>query len=104
MMIWVSFSAGRPGSLTFIDKIIDRSVYLDILKRKFVWRNRNLILASTLMRTWLLDNEPPRLQTPPQNPGINSIAQFWNCLNKKNQEHRVSIEAELKEVLKQEWK
>ena len=117
VMVWGSFSAAGPGTLHFIDGVMDQNVYLDLLKINVPKSVEKLSLSdgwyfyqdndpkhkAYKVRSWLLFNTPHVMETPPQSPDINPIENLWDYLKKKVQERSISSKNDLKSVLIEEW-
>lgn len=117
VMVWGSFSAAGPGSLHFIEGIMDQKAYLEILKANLPISKEKLGLSNSYyfyqdndpkhkaysVRSWLLYNCPHVMETPPQSPDLNPIENLWNHLDNKVREHHISSKPELKRILLQEW-
>lgn len=117
VMVWGSFSASGPGTLHFIDGIMDWKVYLDILKRNVPLSSEKLGLGQDWyfyqdndpkhkaynVRSWLLYNTPHVLETPAQSPDINPIENLWSYLDTKVRQHSISNKEDLKRVIREEW-
>ncbi|GFW68604.1 transposable element Tcb2 transposase [Trichonephila clavipes] len=110
-------SAGGIGELVFIDGIMDKMVYLEILKNNLQKSNVNVGLGSNII--FQQDNDPKHmakivklylwyhckkeLHTPPQSPDLNVIENVWSQLEKSVHEHAITSKEDLKNVLKEEW-
>ena len=85
--MWGCMSANGVGNLIFIDGIMDKNVYLNILKTNINESAQKMGLENDfyfqedndpkhtawVVRMWLLYNAPKMLVTPPQSPDINPI-------------------------------
>ncbi|GFX24998.1 transposable element Tcb1 transposase [Trichonephila clavipes] len=78
VLVWGCMSAGGVGELAFIDGIMDKHVYLGILKD-------NLEKSAT------------------QSPGLNVIKNLWSQLEKAVHEHKIASKEVLKKVPREEW-
>ena len=98
---------GRTGNLIFIDGILDKYKYLNILKNKESARKLRLLEdfhfqqdtdpkhTARIVKEWIVYNTPHMLITPPQSD-INLIENLWDEIGKRwNKFHIIS-----KEVLK----
>ncbi|GFY31304.1 transposable element Tcb2 transposase [Trichonephila clavipes] len=96
VLFWGCMSAGGVGELVFIDGIMDKMVYLEILKNNLQKSAVNVGLGSNLI--FQQDNDPKhtakivklyllyhcnkKLYTPPQSPDLNVIENLWSQLEK----------------------
>ncbi|GFT91311.1 transposable element Tcb1 transposase [Trichonephila clavipes] len=110
-------SAGRVGELVFIDGIMDKMVYLEILQNNLQKSVVNVGLGSNFI--FQRDNDPKHttkivklhllyhckkeLHTPPQSPDLNVIENLWPQLEKSIHEHAITSKEDLKNILKEEW-
>lgn len=109
--------AAGVGELFFIDGIMDRMVYLDILKNNLhksankVGLGSNFIFqqdndpkhTAKIVKLYLLYHCKQQLHTPPQSPDLNVIENLWAQLEKSVHEHDVTSKEDLKKVLREEW-
>ena len=117
VMVWGAYSAKGPGNLVFIESIMDRFKYLDILKNnlkssaeklghgkdfRFVQDN-DPKHSSKLVKEWLLYNVKSTLPHPPQSPDLNPIENLWDHLERKIREHTIQNQNQLKQVITEEW-
>ncbi|GFS80183.1 transposable element Tcb2 transposase [Trichonephila clavipes] len=111
-------SAGGVGELVFIDDIMDKMIYLEILKNNLQKSTVNIGLGSNfilqqdndpkhttkVVKLYLLYHCKKELHTPPQSPDINVIENLWSQLEKYVHEHAVMSKEDLKNVLNEKWK
>ncbi|GFX47741.1 transposable element Tcb2 transposase [Trichonephila clavipes] len=109
--------AGGVGELAFIDGIMDKIVYLEILKNNLqksainVGLGLNFIFqqdndpkhTAKIVKLYLLYHCKKELHTPPQSPDLNVIENVWSQLEKSVHEHAITSKEDLKNVLKEEW-
>lgn len=117
VMVWGCMSAAGVGNLVFIDGIMDKNVYLDILKKNLKQSAEKLGILNNfkfyqdndpkhkahIVREYLLYNCPKVLETPPQSPDINVIENLWQELDVKVRQHAISNKQQLKQILQDEW-
>lgn len=117
VMVWGCFSAAGVGSLVFIDGIMDRKVYINILRNNMKQSAEKLGIKDKFnfyqdndpkhkaneTRLYLLYNCPKVLETPPQSPDLNPIENLWEQLDARVRKHTITNKNQLKEVLIQEW-
>lgn len=102
-------------NLQFIDKVMDRYVYLNILKLNlklsvkefgtsdcYYFQRNNLTYKSHLIREWLLCNTSHALEIPPQSPDINIMEYIWGELKFRARKYIISNVNYLKNVLREE--
>lgn len=116
-MIWGCMASSGVGNIQFIESIMNRHDYLDILKtnlresaiklglgERFVFQQDNDPKhTAEIVRLWLLYNVPKQLRTPPQSPDLNPIEHLWDVLEKKIRERTITSKEMLKNALKEEW-
>ncbi|GFW09727.1 transposable element Tcb2 transposase [Trichonephila clavipes] len=117
VLVWGCMSEGGVGELVFIDGIMDKMVYLEILKNNFQKSAVNVGLGSNfifqqandpkhtakIVKLYLLYHCKKELHTPPQSPDLNVIENLWSQLEKSVHEHAITSKEDLKNVLKEEW-
>lgn len=117
LMLWGCMNASGVGRLHIIESIMDKHLYLDILKENlhasaekfgisgsFIFQQDNDPKHTAFMvKEWLLYNCPKQLHTPPQSPDMNPIEHLWAELKKRIKTRIVKNKKDLAEVLKDEW-
>lgn len=118
VMVWGCIGASGVGELVFIDGIMDKTVYLNILrnnldksvekmgldKRSFYFQQDNDPKhKSKLVMEWLLYRVPHQLHSPPQSPDMNPIEHVWELLEKRIRVHNITSKDSLKQALITEW-
>ena len=95
--VWGCMAASGTGNLIFIDGILDKYKYLNILKNNFKESVRKLGLledfhfqhyndpkhTARIVKKWIVHNIPHMLITPSQSPDINSIENLWAEIGKR---------------------
>lgn len=116
-MIWGCMASSGVGELVFIDGIMDKMIYLDILKNNLKTSAQRLNLGANwrfqqdndpkhtahVVKQWILYNTPHTLSTPPQSPDMNPIEHLWAELENRIRRHHISSKPELKRILSEEW-
>lgn len=117
VMVWGCMSAAGTGNLVFIDGIMTKFVYLNILRRNLRSSARKLGIIDTfsyyqdndpkhksnLVQSWLLGNCPNLMETPAQSPDCNPIEHLWEELDRRIRKRQISNEEDLKKALQEEW-
>lgn len=110
VMVWGCMAANGTGNLVFIDGIMDKYKYLNILKQNLKQSAIKLNLlddfyfqqdndpkhTAEIVKEWIIYNTPHTLQTPPQSPDINPIEHLWAEIARK----LMNFDITSKEVLK----
>lgn len=110
VMVWGCMAASGVGNLYFIENVMDRWVYLDILKGQlkdsvgklslgndFIFQQDNDPKhTSLIVKEWLLYNVPKQLHSPPQSPDLNPIEHLWEELERRIRKHSITSKASLK--------
>ncbi|GFX61274.1 transposable element Tcb1 transposase [Trichonephila clavipes] len=113
---WGSMASNDVGKLEYIEPIMIKYDYLDVLKNlkdsapkldlgssfRFQDDSDPRHTAEILM-LWLLYNVPDQLHTPPQSPDLNPVEHLWGLLERKIHQHNISSKDMLKSALKEEW-
>ncbi|GFV87313.1 transposable element Tcb1 transposase [Trichonephila clavipes] len=106
-------SAGGVGELAFIDGIMDKHVYLGILKDNleksarglgsgFIFQQENDPKhTAMIVQLYLLYHCRKQLHTPAQSPDLNVIENLWSQLEKAVH-HEITSKEVLKKVLREE--
>jgi len=116
-MIWGCMTAGGTGNLVFIDGIMDKYKYLDILKQNLKESARKLDIyedfyfqqdndpkhTAGIVKEWIIYNIPHTLATLPQSPDINPIEHLWAIIEKALQKFNITSKASLKEKILEVW-
>ncbi|CAK9796254.1 Transposable element Tc1 transposase [Anthophora quadrimaculata] len=117
VMVWGCMSACGLGNLHFIEGIMDKYAYLNILKLNLKQSAEKFGIAdyyhfqqdndpkhkSYLIKEWLLYNTPHVLETPSQSPDMNVIEHIWGELKRRIRKYVISNKNDLKNALQEEW-
>ena len=117
VMVWGCFAHCGVGFLHFIDGIMDRFLYREILeenllksakklglKKKFVFQHDNDPKhTAVIVKDWLNENNIETLKWPAFSPDLNPIEHVWDELERRMKKHHPSNKEELKEMLLKEW-
>lgn len=117
VMVWGCMSAAGVGNLAFIEEIMNKTVYLNILKNNLNQSAEKLDIrrdyyfqqdndpkhTAADVKMWLAYNTPHMLNTPPQSPDMNPIENLWDHLEKRLRNHTISNKNQLKTLLMTEW-
>ncbi|GBN23628.1 hypothetical protein AVEN_179992-1 [Araneus ventricosus] len=110
-------SANEVRISVFIDGIMDKMKYLDILNKILKQSAQKLSLVSNsifqqdndlkhtteIVKLWLLYKYKMRLHTPPQSPDLNVIQNLRSKLEISAQKHNIRNKEHLKTVVQEEW-
>ena len=117
VMVWGCMSAAGVGNLMIIDEIMNKTVYLNILKNNLNQSAEKLKIRNDYyfqqdndpkhtaadVKMWIAYNTPHMLITPPQSPDMNPIEHLWDHLEKRLRCHHISNKNQLKDLLLSEW-
>lgn len=117
LMLWGAMGANGTGNLYEIRGIMDKNVYLDILKtnlkpsaqklnmpRLFYFQQDNDPKhTAKIVKEWLLYNVPKLLNSPPQSPDLNPIENLWQILKNEVQSSNCSSLEEFRNVVFTAW-
>ena len=110
-------SAGVGANLVFVETIMDRYVYLNLLKANLKCSVTKTSLSSNwiiqqdndrkykarILKEWLFYNIPKQLYSSPQSPDINPIENLWDELDQRDRKNKISNKEYLKRALLEEW-
>ncbi|GFX74043.1 transposable element Tcb2 transposase [Trichonephila clavipes] len=117
VMVWGCVAALGVGKLVFIDGIMHKMAYLNILPNNLKESADKLGVGSNfifqqdndpkhtefVVKEWLLYHCGNQLNTPPQSPDLNVIKNLWSHLERAVQKHQITSKEQLKSVLQEEW-
>lgn len=117
VMVWGCISSKGTGNLVFIDTIMNKEIYLNILKENLkksaekmgilqsfkLYQDNDPKHKAHIVREWLLYNCPKVIATPPQSPDLNPIENLWDELERRVRQKPASSHIELKKRLQEEW-
>ncbi|GFY16012.1 transposable element Tcb2 transposase [Trichonephila clavipes] len=117
VMVWGCMAAPGVGKLVFIDGVMHKMAYLNILQNNLKENADKLGLGSNFLfqqdndpkhtafvvKEWLLYHYRNQLNTPPQSPNLNVIENLWSHLERAVQKHQITSKEQLKSVLQEEW-
>ena len=114
VMVWGCVAASGTGNLIFIDGILDKYKYLNILKNKESARKLRLLEdfhfqqdtdpkhTARIVKEWIVYNTPHMLITPPQSD-INLIENLWDEIGKRWNKFHIISEEVLKDKIIEIW-
>lgn len=117
MTVWGCISTSGVGELVFIEDILDKNKYLDLLKQNLIKSATKMNIANhfkfyqdndpkhkaRIVQEWLLYNCPKVLHPPPQSPDLNPIENLWDELDRNIRKTPIRSKEELKIRLTEEW-
>ncbi|GFX19529.1 transposable element Tcb2 transposase [Trichonephila clavipes] len=117
VMVWGCMAVLGVGKLVFIDGIMHKMAFLNILQNNLKESADKLGLGSNfifqqdndpkhtafVVKEWLLYHCRNQLNTPPQFPDLNVIQNLWPHLERAVQKHQITSKEQLKSVLQEEW-
>lgn len=115
-MIWGAFSYYGVGPIYWIKPIMDRHVYVEILKNvmlpyaeeemplRWVFQQDNDPKhTSKLAKEWFQDNNVEVMEWPAQSPDLNPIENLWTDVKKAVSEAKPTNNNQLWKVVEQSW-
>lgn len=116
-MVWGSMGWNGVGTLEFIDGIMTKEVYRDLLKRNLrqsatkVGMGRKFTFqhdgdpkhTAKIVSKWLKDNKIKVLDWVAQSPDLNPIEHLWGTLKRRVADRKPTNTASLKTVITEEW-
>ena len=116
-LVWGCMFTADVGELIFIDSIMDKIMYMNILKENIKQSAEKLNLpagftfqhdndpkhSAHIVRRWLAYNVAHVLPHPPQSPDLNPIEHLWEELDRRVKKRAINTKAELKNELLEEW-
>ncbi|GBN96232.1 Transposable element Tcb1 transposase [Araneus ventricosus] len=116
-MVLGCMSAVGVGNLHFIDGIMDKYMYLDILKQNLkqsaekmgvlphykLYQDNDPKHNAHICRLWALYHCLQVIKTAAQSPDLNSIENIWDHLNNRIRKFKIYSKNELREKLMSEW-
>lgn len=117
VMAWGAMAASGVGRLVFIDGIMDRYYYKQLLEHNLQpsvdmlglgqsWifqQDNDPKHTAIIVRDWLLYHAPRQLKSPPQSPDLNPIEHVWDVLKRKIAHVDVPNKQKLKDALQKCW-
>ncbi|GFV88481.1 transposable element Tcb1 transposase [Trichonephila clavipes] len=117
VMVWGCMATSGVGKLVFIDGIMHKMAYLNILQNNLKESADNLGLGSNfvfqqdndpkhtafVVEEWLLYHCRNQLNILPQSPDLNVIDHLWSHLERSVQKHQITSKEQLKTALQEEW-
>lgn len=117
VMVWGCFSSVGVGKLHFIDGIMKKEDYLNILKENLVQTTQQLGMESNfkfqhdrdpkhtakIVTKWLKDTGIEVMQWVGQSPDMNPIENLWAYLKRKLREREITGKEMLKACIIEEW-
>ena len=117
LMVWGCFSRHGTGNLFFIDGIMDRFKYREILQQNLFQSAQKLKIPTSfifqhdndpkhtagIVKDWLKENNVETLNWPPFSPDLNPIEHLWDELERRMKKHQPRNKDELKQALLLEW-
>ncbi|GFT08590.1 transposable element Tc1 transposase [Trichonephila clavipes] len=98
VMVWGCMAMSGVGKLVFIDGIMHKMAYLNILQNNLKESADNLGLGSNFIFQQV--NDPKHTV---ESPDLNVIDHLWSHLERSVQKHQITSKEQLKTVLQEEW-
>lgn len=117
VMVWGCISSEGVGKLVFIEGIMNKTYYLNLLKENLRSSAKDMGILHTfkfyqdndpkhtakIVQEWMLYNCPKIIKTPAQSPDLNAIENVWHFLETQIRKHEITNKDSLKRALKEEW-
>ena len=117
IMIWACMSSSGVGNIHFIDGIMDKVMYKNILMKNLKQSAQKMGFhgyytfqqdndpkhTAEIVKRWLIWNVPHQLKTPPQSADLNPIEHVWPILKRRVRKSKITSIQELKRVVAEEW-
>jgi transposase len=117
VMVWGCFARSGVGNLYFIDGILDRFRYREILEENLLRSAQKLGLdeqfvfqhdndpkhTSGIVKEWLKEKKVETLKWPAFSPDLNPIEHIWDELERRMKKHHPTNREMFKEMLLREW-
>ncbi len=116
--VWAAISKKGKIGFTFLDQNVDKFYYIEILKNHLLekanstfglnkWRFQQDNAPShkaVLVKEWLEENTPKKLNHPPQSPDLNPIELIWPWMKKEVENKSPQNKEQLKFYIEESWK
>ena len=117
VMVWGCMGYKGTGNLTFIDGIMDKYKYINILRENLRVSAEKLDVENSywfqqdndpkhtalIVRQWILYNCPHTLKTPPQSPDLNPIENLWAEVDIRLRKYEIGSKHVLKAKITEIW-
>ncbi|GFW61076.1 transposable element Tcb2 transposase [Trichonephila clavipes] len=116
-IVWGCMTSSGVRNLHFIDCIMNKFVYLDILKRNLrqsasklgisghfkLYQDNDPKHTADFNKLGILYHCPCVIKTPAQSPGLSPIEHVWDYLLQKLYEHQIYNKQDLRKYLVEDW-